>query len=63
MRAENDHIARREQVDDVRTLADDTYEPGYHLLPLSADGLASGVYFCRMASEDFLETTKLLLLK
>jgi len=47
----------------VRTLADDTYEPGYHLLPLSADGLASGVYFCRMASGDFLETTKLLLLK
>jgi hypothetical protein len=47
----------------VRTLADDEYEPGYHTLPLSADRLASGVYFCRMASEDFSETTKLLLLK
>jgi len=47
----------------VRTLADDTYDPGYHTLPLSADGLASGVYFCRMSSEDFSETTKLLLLK
>ena len=47
----------------VRELVDDDYEPGYHTLPLSADGLASGVYFCRMASEDFSETTKLLLLK
>jgi len=47
----------------VRELVDDDYAPGYHTLPLSADGLASGVYFCRMASEDFSETTKLLLLK
>jgi hypothetical protein len=47
----------------VRTLTDETYEPGYHTLPLDAHGLASGVYFCRMTSEDFSETTKLLLLK
>ena len=47
----------------VRTLTDDVYEPGYHDLPLSADGLASGVYFCRMASGSFSESTKLLLLK
>jgi len=47
----------------VRTLVDDDYEPGYHTVALSADGLASGVYFCRMASESFSETRKLLLLK
>jgi hypothetical protein len=47
----------------VRTLVDDDYEPGYHTATLSADGLASGVYFCRMASGDFSESTKLLLLK
>ena len=47
----------------VRTLVDDDCEPGYHTVALSADGLASGVYFCRMASESFHETRKLLLLK
>ena len=47
----------------VRELADDEYEPGYYSLPLDANGLASGVYFCRMVSEDFTESRKLLLLK
>ena len=47
----------------VRTLVNEDYEPGYHTVTLSADGLASGVYFCRMASESFTETRKLLLLK
>ena len=47
----------------VRRLTDETYEPGYHMLPLDARGLASGVYFCRMTSDDYSETAKLLLLK
>ena len=47
----------------VRTLVDDDYAPGYHTVTLSADGLGSGVYFCRMASESFTESRKLLLLK
>ena len=47
----------------VRTLVDDDYEPGYHTFSLSADGLASGVYFCRMAWDQFTESRKLLLLK
>lgn len=48
---------------EVRTLVDDTYEPGYHTVPLYADGLASGVYFCRMSADTFTETRKLMLLK
>jgi hypothetical protein len=47
----------------VRELADDEYGPGYYSLPLNAEGLASGVYFCRMVSEGFEESRKLLLLK
>ena len=47
----------------VRTLVDDDYGPGYHTFTLSADGLASSVYFCRMASGQFTESRKLLLLK
>ena len=47
----------------VRTLVDEDHEPGYHTFALSADGLASGVYFCRMASGQFTESRKLLLLK
>jgi hypothetical protein len=47
----------------VRELADKEFEPGYHEIPLRADGLATGVYFCRMTSGNFTETRKLLLLK
>jgi hypothetical protein len=47
----------------VRELANDEYGPGYYSLPLNAEGLASGVYFCRMVSEGFSESRKLLLLK
>jgi hypothetical protein len=47
----------------VRELVDAEFEPGYHPVAVSADGLASGVYFCRMESGSFHETTKLLLLK
>jgi hypothetical protein len=47
----------------VRELADREFEPGYHEVAVSAEGLASGVYFCRMTAGDFTETTKMLLLK
>ena len=48
---------------EVRTLVNDDYTPGFYDVPLRADGLASGVYFCRMSSGGFSETRKLLLLK
>jgi hypothetical protein len=48
---------------EVRTLADGEYEAGYHRVVLDGDGLASGVYFCRMVSGSFEESKKLILLK
>jgi hypothetical protein len=48
---------------EVRTLADDTFGPGYHTVPLYADGMPSGVYFCRMTADSFSATRKLMLLK
>ena len=48
---------------EIRTLVDDTFEPGFYTAPLRAEGLASGVYFCRMATDTFSETRKLILLR
>lgn len=48
---------------EIRTLVDREYEIGFHTVPLSAEGLASGVYFCRMDADSFSQTRKLLLLK
>ena len=48
---------------EVRVLVDDEMEPGFHTVAVDGDGLASGVYFCRMASGAFVETRKLVLLK
>jgi len=48
---------------EIRTLVDDTFEPGFHTVPLHADGLVSGVYFCRMTAGTFIETKKVILLK
>jgi hypothetical protein len=48
---------------EVRTLVDRDYDQGYHEATLNATGLASGVYFCRMAAEDFVDAKKILLLK
>jgi len=48
---------------EVRKIADEEFEPGYHERVLSASGLGSGVYFCRMVSGSFTQSRKLLLLK
>lgn len=48
---------------EVRTLVDKKLEPGYHHTVVDGDGLSSGVYFCRMVAERFVETKKLVLLK
>ena len=47
----------------LKTLIDDVIDPGYHRAVLDATGLASGVYFYRMVSGDFIETRKVVLLK
>lgn len=48
---------------EVRKLVDQQFEPGVHRAVLSAAGLGSGVYFCRMTAGDFTATTRLVLLK
>ena len=53
------NIAGRE----VRVLLDEETEPGYHTVAVDAEGLPSGVYFCRMVSGAFVEDRKLVLLK
>lgn len=48
---------------EVREIADDEFDPGFHERVLHASGLSSGVYFCRMVSGSFTQSRKLLLLK
>jgi len=48
---------------EVRILLDEEMEPGFHTIEVDAEGLASGVYFCRMVSGAFAEIRKLVLLK
>lgn len=47
----------------VATLADEMKEVGYHQVEFDGRSLASGVYFYRIESGDFVATKKLLLLK
>jgi hypothetical protein len=53
------NVAGRE----ARVLLDEEMEPGYHTVAVDAQGLPSGVYFCRMVSGTFVEDRKLVLLK
>ena len=48
---------------EVREIADDEFDPGFHERVLRASDLSSGVYFCRMVSGNFTQSRKLLLLK
>ncbi len=47
----------------VKTLVDESKEAGRFETVLDARGLTSGVYFARMTAGDFVETTKMVLLK
>lgn len=48
---------------EVRTLVDEELPAGWHGTVLEAQGLASGIYFCRMEAGEFTDARKLLLLK
>jgi hypothetical protein len=48
---------------EVRTLVDEERPAGWHQTVLNAQGLASGIYFCRMTAGEFTDARKLLLLK
>jgi hypothetical protein len=47
----------------VDTIAEGTYEAGYHKVTFNASSLPSGAYIYRIESSDFLHTKKMLLLK
>ena len=47
----------------VSAIIDGTLAAGYYSVPFNGSSLASGVYFYRMQTDDFVQTKKLLLLK
>ncbi|HQI42065.1 MAG TPA: T9SS type A sorting domain-containing protein [Ignavibacteriaceae bacterium] len=47
----------------VETLADKDMKSGYHEISFNASRLASGVYFYKLNSGNFVETRKMLLMK
>jgi hypothetical protein len=53
------NVAGRE----VRRVVDEEFDPGFYAETVTAQGLPSGVYFCRMVSGEFTQTRKLTLLK
>jgi len=48
---------------EVSTLVNDTKPPGKYFVYFNANGLASGIYYCRMTAGTFIDSKKLLLLK
>jgi polyhydroxybutyrate depolymerase len=48
---------------EVETLVNELKEPGKYTVTIDATGLASGVYFLRMQSGDFVQTRKLVVLR
>ena len=47
----------------VETIAEGTYEAGYHKINFNASNLSSGMYIYRIESSDFVKTMKMMLLK
>ena len=47
----------------VAVLKDGIIEPGYHSIVWNASGMPSGIYFCRLTTNDFVDMKKMLLLK
>jgi hypothetical protein len=47
----------------VETLAEGTYDVGYHKVVVNASDLSSGMYVYRIESNDFVQTKKMMLLK
>jgi hypothetical protein len=47
----------------VEQLVDEVVQPGVHAVRFDGSALASGVYFARLSSANFVQTTKMVLLK
>jgi hypothetical protein len=47
----------------VQVLCDEKRPAGHHQVSFDARGLAAGVYFCRMLSDGFSDTRKMVFLK
>ena len=47
----------------VQTLAEGTYEAGYHKVTFSASSLPSGAYIYRIESPEFVQVKKMVLIK
>jgi hypothetical protein len=48
---------------EVATLVSQVQRPGNHRVMWNANGISSGVYFCRLAAGSFIETRKLVLVR
>jgi hypothetical protein len=48
---------------EVATLVNEVKEPGTYSVTFNGSGLASGVYFCRLASPFYAQTQKIVLVK
>ncbi|KAF0142114.1 MAG: Bifunctional xylanase/esterase [Stygiobacter sp.] len=48
---------------EIYTILNERLEPGLHEKIFSGNGLSSGVYFCRLQSDSYSETKKLILMK
>ena len=47
----------------VAVLNDEIAETGYHSVVWNALGMPSGIYFCRLTTNDFIDMKKMILLK
>ena len=47
----------------IKTLVNDTFNPGYYSIDWNAEDVSSGMYFISMNAGDFHRTYKIILLK
>ena len=47
----------------VKTVVNQSFEAGKHSIKISMNEFSSGVYFCQIIAEDFMEIQKMVFLK
>jgi hypothetical protein len=48
---------------EVAVLVNEVLQPGFYMVPFTANQFASGVYFCRISTDDFTDIKKIMLMK